>query len=312
MIHLWNRLLRLLRQLRRHLFFALAPAEMRPIIKMPLRGATRDQACLQSAESFASLIRIYAHAIEKAVYAPVFDPSRGHAKAAVLRSLLESPLAYHIDRETSEWATNLLTWYDRRVSDSAWHMEYCSPSEVAKDTYSRLLPILQSRRSVRSFAPTAITSAHILRAVEYMRCAPTSCHRQAVRVFATCDSEVAATAHKFCLGSSGFSPTIPAFAAICTDSNPYAMPDEHALPFVDGAICAAFFILGCHAQGICATLMAWNDLRGVSERNLRELLSIPANYVIVVACALGFPAGQPPRNPRKPLSEWVAFTPDRE
>lgn len=286
---------------------AIAPRAWRPFIALLSRRESREQAATRDADSYGSLVRLYAHALEKACQCPEFDSMRGDGRARKLRDLLEARHADRVDAVTREWAEQMLKLYDDRVREP--HAARKDDGFVGRTRHDagRLLEFLHTRRSIRHFSTAEVTEDHFAVAVQCVRRAPTSCHRQAVRIYATNRPAIAQEAHSCCVGRSCFGNFIPGFAAICTDTNPYAMPDEFPLIYVDGAICAAFFVLGCHAQGLSATLMAWSSIRQGAEAQLRRLLAIPGHYEIVVTCALGFPGIETPSPPRKPLSEWLVM-----
>lgn len=282
----------------------LTPRALRPLVSLLTREANREMCCRRSSESFSSLVRLYAHAVEKSVYAATFDPQRGVQRSLHLKLLLADAMRSSLDQETLEWADKILEMYEnRRTSGGSLTQLAATPSTPALDV-DALESFISARRSVRNFQSTCVSDSAFLRAVEVMRWAPTSCHRQAVKIFATLKAELAREAHACCAGKSGFGEHIPAFAAFCADSNVYSFPEEFSLPFVDSAICFSFFLLGLHAIGMAAVPMAWNQCRLDDEKRLRKLLRIPDQYVIGVNCVFGVPAGRSPTNPRKATARW--------
>lgn len=292
---------------RRRVIRVTLPRNWRRLAELLSRRESREEVASRTPDSYGALIRLYAHALEKASQCMEFDCARGRGRAEKLRELLAAERAQLVDNVTREWAEEMLRLYEERSRDPSVRPRQANVGASIGHNVNEILEMLRLRRSVRWFARREVRENHLRVAVEFARCAPTSCHRQAVRIYATNKPEIARAAHSCCLGHSGFGSFIPAFAAICTDTNPYAMPDEFPLVYVDGAICAAFFVLGCHAQGISATLMAWSSLREAAEAQLRQLLGIPKHYEIVVTCAIGFPEMVTPSPPRKPLNDWLVM-----
>jgi len=299
---------KLLRQLRRWFLIQCAPDEaVEHILELLLRVKSREESAVNDPESLGSLIRLYAHAVEKACFAAHCDQKRGHQRAEYLRHLLTRPGATFVDSETIQWAVQLLEIFDARGSRSETELGSLRVGDTCPNEFAALIRILSSRRSVRDFQEKTIPRDIIIRAAECASLAPTSCNRQAIRFFITLDPCVAREAHNLCSGRSGFSDFIPGFTAVCSDSNAYSMPQEYNTLFVDGALCALLFLLGCHTQGVGATLMAWTTGRKEEEAQLKRILKIPPNYEPVVMCAFGFPARQWPNTVRKPIDRWLSF-----
>lgn len=299
-----RRISRFVYRLRVLLLRLLTPPRLRPLVWHLTRKETREECSRRSAESFSSIVRLYAHAVEKSIYAPAFDPHRGLERSRYLRALLADELAHSVDPETLSWARDMLELYESRRKYGL------TPAEVGGALPRPLLDIATleafaaSRRSVRNYNSTPVTDGDVLRLIDVMRWAPTSCHRQAVTVFVTLKPEQARAAHACCVGKSGFGEHIPAFAAFCADSNAYTFPEEFSLPYVDAAICFSFFLLAAHALGLGTVPMAWNQGRLDDEARLRKVLRIPDHFVIGVNCAFGVPLSRAATNPRKPPARW--------
>ncbi|NMC21130.1 MAG: nitroreductase family protein [Thermogutta sp.] len=215
-------------------------------------------------------------------------------------------LTAHIDGETLGWAQEMLAAYRARVACPTELTTAARASPRPNLNASAIYEFIRQRRSVRHFEEQELRVHDLSHAIEFMRCAPTSCHRQAVKAFLSVTPETARRAHALCVGRSGFGDFIPAFVSIAADLNAYSFPDEAFLPFVDAGICAAFFLLGCHANNLAATLMAWSVSDEDRDRKLHELLSIPAYYAVAVNCVVGVPKSVAPPNPRKPLDHWFS------
>lgn len=312
-IRIWRTVVSYFRGARIRVTILLVPnIQVRNIVRVLLTKSPRDKSSLQTPDSFAALIRLYAHAVEKSCYCQNFDPTRAVDKARTLRNLLGHRMVERVDRETIAWAKQLLTLYDQRKLGGELAVSHPTRQCLSPEDYNCCLRVLSTRRSVRCFEPKVVSRDVVFRAVEFARFAPTSCNRQAVKFFATTDFSLATQAHALCPGRSGFSEPIPGLVVVATDVNPYSMPDEYSLLFIDGAICAYLFVLGCHLQGLGATLMAWNSGRDREESRLREILQIPQRYQIVMACAFGYVSNQWPSIPRKNMSEWIAFANARD
>lgn len=295
-------------RIRISLALALMPMAFRRALEPAFRLSSREESCKLNSESVGALVRLYAHAIEKAVWHPTFDPSRGQQKIQFLKDLISAGRSHEqVDATTLAWAEDMLQLHALRSGEKIFPQQETSVATHRAEWTDCLLSIVKSRRSTRFFRSSRLDREAIWKVMDIVKCAPTSCHRQAVKIHITLNPERARDCHDCCVGCSGFGDFIPAFAAICTDSNPYSMPQEYPLVFVDGAICAAFFVLACQTQGIATTLMAWTPGREDAENKLRSLLQISPNYRIVVTCALGFPERQTPSPPRKPTPQWVTI-----
>ena len=148
--------------------------------------------------------------------------------------------------------------------------------------YEELMDAIRTRRSIRQFKRKQVSDETIRKIVEMINWSPTSCHRQTAKVFVCSDPDRARQCIELCAGSSGFGEHIPLFFCFCSDLNAYQMPVELSLPYIDVSLGIQNCNLIAHTLGISLTMLSWAQSTEKEERRMRELLSIPAEYAIVV------------------------------
>ena len=293
-----------------------APRNLAPMVRQLKEHdvLARDRARWDATCKMARL-RLYAHALDKGLHMDVFDPDRGHAALRACEDLLADP---DVDRApedpTLAWCREKVEQYrSRRTAVAAGRDSGPlgrGPSDGAaagEPTGEALRKLFENRRSCRAFLDRPVSDETVRGLADAARWAPSSCNRQAVRIFATNDPVLAAACHATCRGCSCFGERIPAFAAFCIDVRAYVHPQEFTVGYVDGGLALQNFLVAAHAAGLGATPMAVGAETAEQRARLRALLRIPACYAPTVHCTFGYPARWAEPAPRKPVDSMLAL-----
>lgn len=172
--------------------------------------------------------------------------------------------------------------------------------------------LIEKRRSVRSFSPDKSIDHSLLEEVlEEAQMAPSWKNSQAPHVYVVEAPEMVQTLRNNCLPSFNQKSSQNASAYLVTT---YAagisgftagQPDTergNEWGAYDTGLRDAYLILAAANLGIDSLIMGIRD-----EKELRNLLGIPAEEVILSVIALGYREMEPPFKPRKDLEEVTRF-----
>ncbi|MEM1873774.1 MAG: nitroreductase family protein [Acidilobaceae archaeon] len=160
-----------------------------------------------------------------------------------------------------------------------------------------LLRFLASRRSVRRFKKTPVDLSTVLRAIEIARYAPSARNSQPWRFIIVTDERLKETLSSI---HGAAWPLREAPLGVLIACNTAESPVSY---LADCANATIYFMLAAHALGLGTVWI--QTLRDIDK--LRELLSLPLEYIPVALIAVGYPDEQPQAKPRKPLEEIVFF-----
>lgn len=158
------------------------------------------------------------------------------------------------------------------------------------------LELARARRSVRAYLPDAVPDELLLELVEAARWAPSAVNTQPWEFIIVTDPSVkdavGDNARYFGLGWPHIHEA-PALIMVCA---------RRVTPFArDDAIFAGANIMLAAADRGLGT--CW--IGGFDERKMRELLSIPSDYMLPGFCTVGYPAGETPAPPKRALDSMV-------
>jgi nitroreductase len=146
--------------------------------------------------------------------------------------------------------------------------------------------VMQTRRSVRSFARKDIPEEALRRILEAARVAPSACNFQPWRFIVVKDAAMKA---KLAAASKGQSSVAAAAVVIVCCGKKYKNPYNWMGPvlyLVDVAIAIDHMTLAARNEGIGSVWIGAFD-----QEPIRKLLAIPADHDVVMLLPLGYPAG---------------------
>jgi len=156
---------------------------------------------------------------------------------------------------------------------------------------------METRRSVRRFAPGPVPRETVLKLVEMAITAPSACDHQAWKFILVDDSQLLTKLTRE--GAASFLAQAPLAIIVLypriTDNVEYQDGIQSAAAAIENLLLAAR-ALGLGACWICHL---------PPKRTLRRLLKIPWTYDPVAAVAVGYSEGAPRARPRKRKAEEV-------
>jgi nitroreductase len=147
--------------------------------------------------------------------------------------------------------------------------------------------VLDTRRSVRSFARKDIPDAVLQRILEAARIAPSACNFQPWRFIVVKEAATKSKLAAMCKGQSSVAGA--SVVIVCCGKkyqNPYNWMGQ-SLYFVDVAIAIDHMVLTARNEGLGSVWIGAFD-----QDPIKKLLAIPADHDVVMLLPLGYPANE--------------------
>ncbi len=257
-------------------------------------------------ESDLALLRMYSHVVDKGLNRPDWMPGHGHASYMMAKGLLEKHAL--TDDPSVVWARQIIGEYEKRqmaCCGSTPHLGMLVyPPPIKPDD---LLRQMRYRISSRSYEDRRVGIGSIERIVEAALEAPWSCSRQALRVYASVNPDVACSVAHCFRGFSSFGSFVPCIMVFCVDLRPYSIPAELFVPHLDVGLACANAALMASSLGLAMVFLSWGSRTVDDERRLRTQFAIPDHYEIVVGACCGYPDRNPVRPARKKVADTLVW-----
>jgi nitroreductase len=163
------------------------------------------------------------------------------------------------------------------------------------------IDLARERYSVRAYQDTPVEEEKLQRILEAGRLAPTACNLQAFRIVV-----IPTAAHMHALKKlyrGAFLTQAPLVLGVYADTAAcWSRSDGKSYGDVDAAIVMDHMILQAAASGLGT---CWIGAFNVTAA--RELGGLGKAFEPVAFTPIGYPAAQPPRKQRKPLSDIVKY-----
>lgn len=237
------------------------------------------------------LIRKYAHILDKGLHRKDAEPGHSTQIYTELKSLIDklSNTDYRED-PSYQWAKYRLDSYELLQINPEKFIPLQDTSVThSQVTYEMLAQLIRHRRSCREFREQIVEDNEINQICNVIDWAASSCNKQPLKVFVTNNPDLARECLKQCKGGTGFSDFIPSFWVITANCRGYVWPYEIMLPTLDASLGLQNILLASHTLGISGTILSWAQKSEEEERCLRNLLSIPKEYIIVCCLVMGRP-----------------------
>ncbi len=165
----------------------------------------------------------------------------------------------------------------------------------------QVMEAIQSRRSIRKYAPSPVEPEKLARIAEAFRLAPSARNLQNWKLLIIQTPEIRERVRSCCKSAPTFLQEAPVILVAC-DSSQALMPCGHRVDSVDLSIAMSFAMLEAQELGLGTCWMG-----SFLEEPLRQALQLPEGTSIAAITPLGYPAESPDPRPRKPAEEVVAY-----
>jgi len=294
--------MRLEKQIRRELFqFYKEDAEQFYRYSSLLRKDTQSK-------HIAGIILNY-HVIEKGLTMPDMKPGFGKAKLKVLiddclsyRDLYDNTnvqllhavgviaeygrihkeIGFTLDQDVTDRIAELLKHFSELPSA---HQEHVTKTGYFADHAASFDRFSNSRHSVRNFAGE-LDMERVNLAIGLAQNTPSSCNRQTSHVHIVRDREAIKKILELQKGSRGFYHLVDKLLIVTADVSVYQSADERNCAYVDGGMYAMNLMYSLHFHKIATCALNWCKTPD-EDRQLRKLVPIPENEVVVIFIACG-------------------------
>lgn len=172
------------------------------------------------------------------------------------------------------------------------------------------LKLAAARQSDRAYDMTRPVEADKLeRILEAARLSPSACNAQPWKFVVVTDPELAVKVGKATagLGMNKFAKNAPVHILIVEESMNITsylgtkIKDKY-FPLIDIGIASAHITLAAEAEGLGSCILGWFD-----EKEIKQLLGIPANKRLLLDITIGYPAKAKRKKSRKPIEKVVSY-----
>ncbi len=164
-----------------------------------------------------------------------------------------------------------------------------------------VLAAIKARRSIRAYGAREVEKEKLNRVLEAGRLAPSASNRQDWKFIVVRDQETRKRLVE-AAGGQKFLGTAPVVLVVCgTEPEKIMMCGQPAYA-IDASIALSFMILEACELGLGTCWLGHFD-----EKQVKEILGIPAGVRVVAMTPLGYPAESPAARPRKRLDEVVSY-----
>lgn len=164
----------------------------------------------------------------------------------------------------------------------------------------KVLEAVEKRWSVRSFADRPVESEKLDRIMRAGWLAPTASNQQRNKLFAVTDPDLRAKLMDAC-EEQEFVRQAPVVLVACADQDRTMICGQSARS-MDCAIAMSFMRLQAIEEGLQGCWLGW-----FHPEQVREILNIPPEYVVVAVTPIGYPALEGERSYKKPMEEIVVY-----
>jgi len=163
--------------------------------------------------------------------------------------------------------------------------------------------VINQRRSIRKYQNKKISDEIIEELLDAARKAPSAKNVQSHKYFVVKTQDIKDELIKNKVFKQPFVNDAPLIIVCCADPSQYPksvdvdeIPEHYA--YIDLSIAASFLVLRATELGLGTVFVAW-----IYREKIKEILSIPENYIIPFVIPIGYPDEEPPEKPRKNLNE---------
>lgn len=159
--------------------------------------------------------------------------------------------------------------------------------------------VLRRRRSIRAYAPDAVPEAVLGRLFEAVSLAPSACNNQPVRFLFVTDPTTRRRLCE-CYPRDWLAGAPVLVVALGNRETAWRRFNGQSAHVIDAAIALEHLVLAAAAEGLGTCWICAFD-----QEMARQALRLPDCWEVVAMTPLGWPAGTPASQTRKPLDEII-------
>lgn len=165
----------------------------------------------------------------------------------------------------------------------------------------KCIPVIDQRKSIRSFEETPLDPDALTRVLEAARLAPSAKNRQSWRFIVAQDPQLRRRIQEAAYGQDHVGQA-PAIIAACTTNIDYRMPNGQLSYPIDLSFAVASMMFQAQAEGLGTCVITT-----FSEAELKEIFTVPYSMRVVMLLLVGVPRETDSESPRKPMDQIVSY-----
>ena len=172
--------------------------------------------------------------------------------------------------------------------------------KVKGDFEMTVLEAVEKRWACRAYADKDVEAEKLHRIMRAGYLAPTAKNEQRNKLIAVTDPDLRGRLVAACRGQK-FVGEAPVVLVACANDERTMICGQSARS-MDCAIAMSFMRLQAIEEGLQGCWLGWYD-----PEQVRKVLNIPLDYVVVSVMPIGYPAKEGQRSPKKPMEEIVVY-----
>jgi nitroreductase len=155
-----------------------------------------------------------------------------------------------------------------------------------KQAKSNFLDLTNARNSIRNFSNEAVSIDDIKHAIKIAQSSPSTCNRQASRVYLLTNKEKIEKVLEIQSGSRGFGNKIDKLLMICFDIKSYQGSGDRYTGYIDSSLFAMTLIYALTYKGLGSISLNWSKRKEL-DLKLREIINIQNSHNVVFFIGVG-------------------------
>lgn len=155
-----------------------------------------------------------------------------------------------------------------------------------KEAQSNFLDLTKVRKSIRNFSNETVSIDDIRHAIKIAQSSPSTCNRQASRVYLLTNKKKIENVLKLQSGSRGFGNKIDKLLMICFDIKSYQGSGDRYTGYIDASLFAMTLIYALTYKGLGSISLNWSKRKEL-DLKLREIINIQNSHNVVFFIGVG-------------------------
>jgi len=239
----------------------------------------------------ALCLRKRAHHLERYLFMPqAYSESFGKKAFAQLEKVIS--IEKNLPISQLKWANKIITEFNNlSINENTacpMLLNKVQRTEAASVTTEQFQELIRSRRSRRIFENVPLTLEEKNLICEAAQQIPSSCNRQTLYLIFVENPSLKEFISATIPGGYQFFSRAPCILLLLSDAGDYRYPDDRMVPYIEGAAAIQNIYLLCETMGLGCCWGSYTSFGSVkNEREVRQKLNIPNNYLIVASLAIG-------------------------
>ncbi|MBD2298357.1 nitroreductase family protein [Nostoc sp. FACHB-190] len=158
--------------------------------------------------------------------------------------------------------------------------------QIIESSQINFRDFVNSRYSIRHFAPIDVEISLIEKAIEMAQKTPSVCNRQSSKVHIFTSNEDKSKVLKFQNGNRGFGEQISKVLIVTSDLQNFVSAGERNQSWIDGGMFSMSLVYALHSLGLGTCCLNWS-VQHQTDTNLKQVAGIKDSEVVIMMIAVG-------------------------